>query len=48
MQKNPGLTKNETCNEKNCLREFVTKLDTNQPAKLQKLARVLKFWIQQV
>ena len=28
---------------KTCLREFLTRPDTNQPAQPQKLARVLKF-----
>ena len=31
-----------------CLREFLTRYDSNQPAHLQKLARILKLWIEQV
>ena len=35
----------EPRHEKMCLREFLTRPDTNQPAQPQKLARVLKFWL---
>ena len=34
----------EPCHEKTCLRGFATQ-DSNRPAQLQSLARVLKFWI---
>ena len=34
---------NEPRHDKMCLREFSTRPDTNRPAQLQKLARVLKF-----
>ena len=36
----------EPCHEKMCLREFPTWPDTNRPAQPQKLARVLKFRLQ--
>ena len=36
---------NEPRHEKMCLRGFSTRLDSNQPAQLQRLARVLEFWI---
>ena len=33
---------------KMCLRRFSSRSDSNQPAQLQKLARILKLWISQV
>ena len=33
----------EPRHEKMCLRDFTTRSDSNRPAQLQKLARVLKF-----
>ena len=35
----------EPRHEKTCLREFSTRSDSNWPAQLQKLARILKFWL---
>ena len=33
------------CHEKTCLRGCLTRKDSNSPAQIQMLARVLKFWI---
>ena len=38
----------EPRHEKTCLREFPTRSDSNWPAQLQRLARVLKFWLQKL
>ena len=38
----------EPRHEKTFLWEFATRYDSNQPAQLQRLASILKFWLHQV
>ena len=46
-QINEHMTIYEPCHEKNLSSWFATRLDSNQPAQLQRWARGLKFWLYQ-